>query len=105
MDSFDKSAGIENLTGSYQLVDVGLGKPEDYTGKDLSGKIAFIKRGELSFTDKALNAINAGATAAIVYNNAPEALESGTLGNADITIPVYALSGTYGNQIKSYNFV
>ncbi|GAA0386689.1 S8 family serine peptidase [Paenibacillus motobuensis] len=101
VDSFDKSAGIENLTGSYQLVDVGLGKPEDYTGKDLSGKIAFIKRGELSFTDKALNAINAGATAAIVYNNAPEALESGTLGNADITIPVYALSGTYGNQIKA----
>jgi len=101
VDSFDKSQGIENLTGSYQLVDVGLGKPEDYTGKDLSGKIAFIKRGELSFTDKALNAINAGATAAIVYNNAPEALESGTLGNAVITIPVYALSGTYGNQIKA----
>ncbi|WP_285860590.1 MULTISPECIES: S8 family serine peptidase [Paenibacillus] len=101
VDSFDKSQGIENLTGSYLLVDVGLGKPEDYTGKDLSGKIAFIKRGELSFTDKAVNAINAGAAAAIVYNNAPEALESGTLGNADITIPVYALSGTYGNQIKA----
>ncbi|MGM1049039.1 MAG: S8 family serine peptidase [Bacillota bacterium] len=101
LDSFDKSQGIENLTGSYQLVDVGLGKPEDYVGKDLSGKIAFIKRGELSFTDKALNAINAGAAAAVVYNNAPEALESGTLGDVNITIPVYALSGTYGNQIKA----
>lgn len=101
VDSFDKSAGIENLTGSYQLVDVGLGKPEDYTGKDLSGKIAFIKRGELSFSDKARNAINAGAAAAIIYNNAPEALESGTLGDVNITIPVYALSGTYGNQVKA----
>ncbi|UNK16025.1 S8 family serine peptidase [Paenibacillus sp. N3/727] len=101
VDSFDKSEGIEKLTGSYQLVDVGLGKPENYVGKDLSGKIAFIKRGEMSFTDKALNAINAGAAAAIVYNNAPEALESGTLGDVNITIPVYALSGTYGNQIKA----
>lgn len=101
VDSFDKSEGIENLTGSYQLVDVGLGKPEDYTGKDLSGKIAFIKRGEIAFSEKAANAINSGAAAAIIYNNAPEALESGTLGDATISIPVYALSGTYGNQIKA----
>jgi len=101
VDTFDKSEGIEKLTDSYQLVDVGLGKPENYIGKDLSGKIAFIKRGEISFSDKALNAIKSGATAAIVYNNAPEALESGTLGDNDITIPVYALSGTYGEQIKA----
>lgn len=100
-DSFDKSAGIETLTDSYPLVDVGLGKPDDYTGKDLTGKIAFIKRGELSFADKAKNAMASGATAAIVYNNAPEALESGTLGDAVVTIPIYALSGVYGEKIKA----
>ncbi|MDU0333153.1 S8 family serine peptidase [Paenibacillus sp. 3LSP] len=99
MDTFDKSAGIEDLTESYPLVDVGLGKAEDYVGKDLTGKIAFIKRGDISFAEKALNAQGAGAAAAIVFNNAPEALESGTLGDADVQIPVYALSGAYGNRI------
>lgn len=101
MDTFDKSAGIEDLTESYSLVDVGLGKAADYEGKDLTGKIAFIKRGEISFAEKALNAIASGAAAAIVFNNAPEALESGTLGDADVTIPVYALSGVDGEKIKA----
>lgn len=101
LDSFDKSAGIETLTGRYELVDVGLGKPEDYSGKDLSGKIAFIKRGDTSFSDKATHAINSGAIGAIVYNNAPEQLESGTLGEVNVTIPIYTMSGTYGDAVKS----
>ncbi|MFD1174955.1 S8 family serine peptidase [Paenibacillus puldeungensis] len=100
-DSFDKSTGIETLTDSYPLVDVGLGKPADYAGKDLTGKIAFIKRGEISFADKAKNVMASGAAGAIVYNNAPEALESGTLGDAVVTIPIYALSGVYGEKIKA----
>ncbi|MGZ9583623.1 S8 family serine peptidase [Paenibacillus marinisediminis] len=99
MDLFDKSKGIETLTGSYELVDVGLGKVGDYTDKKLDGKIAFIKRGELSFEDKAVNAANSGAIAAIIYNNVPHPLESGTLGNG-VDIPVYALSGGYGDKIK-----
>lgn len=99
LDSFDRSAGVEGLTDSYVLVDVGLGKPENYDGKNLAGKIAFIKRGEISFADKALNAQASGAEAAIIFNNAPEALESGTLGDIGISIPVYALSGAYGEQI------
>ena len=35
----------------------------------VSGKIALVKRGELTFTSKAENAANAGARAIIVYNN------------------------------------
>ncbi len=101
MDSFDKSQGIEDLTGAYGLVEVGLGKEADYAGKDLAGKIAFIKRGEISFVEKAENAIQSGATAAIIYNNAPEALESGTLGDAKITIPIYALSGADGEKVRA----
>ncbi|WMT41863.1 S8 family serine peptidase [Paenibacillus sp. D2_2] len=101
LDSFDKSKDIETLTNNYQLVFVGLGAEGDYTGKDLTGKIAFIKRGSFSFEEKAVNAIKAGAAGAIVYNNSPEALESVTLGNSNITIPVYTLSGTYGEKIKS----
>ncbi|MGZ7443083.1 S8 family serine peptidase [Paenibacillus sp. TH7-28] len=101
MDTFDKSAGLENLTESYPLVEAGLGKPGDFEGKDLSGKVAFIKRGEIPFAEKVLNAQTSGALAAMIYNNLPEALESGTLGDADVTIPVYALSGADGGRIKA----
>lgn len=101
METFDKSQGIETLTGSYELVDVGLGSEAEYAGKDLTGKIAFIKRGEYSFADKATNAVKSGALAAIVYNNAPGTIESGTLGDANVTIPVYAISGAYGDQVKA----
>lgn len=101
METFDKSEGIETLTGSYELVDVGLGSEAEYAGKDLTGKIAFIKRGEYSFADKATNAVKSGALAAIVYNNAPGTIESGTLGDANVTIPVYAISGAYGDQVKA----
>ncbi|WP_404330982.1 S8 family serine peptidase [Mesobacillus maritimus] len=53
----------------YEFVDVGLGAPEDFVGKDLTGKIALISRGGFAFVDKATNAKNAGAVGAIIYNN------------------------------------
>lgn len=101
MDTLDGSQGIETLTEKYSLVDVGLGQEEDYAGKDLTGKIALIQRGEISFGDKAVNAEAAGATGAIIYNNQPGALESATLGDALISIPVYTLSGEDGGKLKA----
>ncbi|MDE5414454.1 S8 family serine peptidase [Alkalihalobacillus sp. MEB203] len=55
--------------GEYEFVDVGLGYPADFEGKDLEGKIALISRGDFAFVDKATNAKNAGAVGAIIYNN------------------------------------
>lgn len=54
---------------TVELVDAGLGKPEDFEGKDVEGKFALIQRGEIDFVTKALNAQSAGAAGAIVYNN------------------------------------
>lgn len=51
----------------------GLGSEEDFDGIDVNGKLALIKRGELNFTDKLLNAESAGAIGAIIYNNIPKA--------------------------------
>lgn len=70
--------------GSYPFVDCGLGKPEDFEGKDLQGKIALIRRGELTFVQKITNAKNAGATAAIIYNNVPGALGMALGGAPDL---------------------
>ena len=44
------------LDGDFGLVYADLGKPEDFAGKDVAGKIALIKRGELAFVDKIANA-------------------------------------------------
>ncbi|GGA33812.1 S8 family serine peptidase [Paenibacillus physcomitrellae] len=100
MNPFDQSSDSGSLNGSYELVDAGLGRAEDFTGKDVTGKVALIQRGEIDFSVKARNAQQAGAAAALIYNNVPEALESGTLGgDTSIRIPVYALSGEDGESI------
>jgi len=79
------------------LVDVGLGRPEDVRATALAGKIALILRGTLPFREKAQNAADAGAVAAIVYNSRPE--EFGGLVGRDAKIPVVALSGAEGLQL------
>lgn len=53
----------------YVAVD-GLGRPEELASLELSGKVALIKRGELSFVEKINNAADRGAIAVIIYDNA-----------------------------------
>lgn len=56
--------------GEYEFVYVGLaGTDEDFEGKDLEGKIAFMVRGDYPFVDKAQKAKEHGAVGAIIYNN------------------------------------
>jgi 2-keto-3-deoxy-6-phosphogluconate aldolase len=47
---------------------------------EVEGKIALIQRGTCPFGQKSALAGAAGAAGAIIYNNAPEPLGSGTLG-------------------------
>lgn len=60
-----------------ELVDCGLGKPEQI--KNVKGKIALVKRGDISFAEKVDNAQAAGAKGVILYNNVEGAF-NGTLG-------------------------
>ncbi|MEO2077663.1 MAG: S8 family serine peptidase [Bacillus sp. (in: firmicutes)] len=57
--------------GKLDIVSLGgkLGKPEDYQGVDVTGKVVLVKRGELTFADKTKNASLAGAAGIIVYNS------------------------------------
>lgn len=55
--------------GEYEVLDCGTGKPEDFQGKNIKGKIALIERGGNTFIEKKLNAQKAGAIGAIIYNN------------------------------------
>ena len=53
----------------YDVVDCGIGKPEDFAGKDVKGKLAIIERGVLSFADKLKNAADNGAVGVLMYNS------------------------------------
>lgn len=62
---------------------------------DLTGTVALVQRGACpdgvvgtSFYEKALNAQEAGAAAAIIYNNAPGLVNPTVEGEVEITIPV-----------------
>ncbi|WP_087973591.1 S8 family serine peptidase [Oceanobacillus rekensis] len=54
---------------SFEVVEAGLGYPEDFAEIDAAGKYVLIQRGGNPFTEKALNAQDAGAEGVIIYNN------------------------------------
>ena len=67
--------------------DFATGNPEDYDGVDVSGKIAVVKRGDITFEEKVENAYNAGAIGCIVVNN-----QAGTISMLIETFEVPAVS-------------
>jgi lactocepin len=54
---------------TFDVLAAGLGGPNDFAGKDFTGKYALVQRGTYAFVDKALNAQKAGAAGIIIYNN------------------------------------
>ena len=69
----------------------------------LSGNVAVAVRGTCDFSEKALNAQNAGATALILINNqgtAPASLGAGA-GSGSVTIPVVMISQSQGASLLS----
>ncbi|MBY0123242.1 S8 family serine peptidase [Bacillus sp. S/N-304-OC-R1] len=85
-----------DFTKSYEIVFGGLGKKKEL--KNAKGKIVLLERGELTFTEKAINAYEAGAEAVMIYNNTKGAF----FGNleTEVAIPVTALSKANGERIK-----
>ena len=67
----------EAFTGTYDVVDIGLGSEEEIlaaTGAEklegaLAGKVAFVTRGDLTFLLKGENAYKAGAVALVMMDN------------------------------------
>lgn len=85
---------------SGQLVFAGLGKPEDIQKVSVRGKFALIQRGEIAFKDKVVNAMNAGATGVVIYNNA-DGLARGSVGEpGSIRIPVAMIEKAVGENLK-----
>ncbi|WNF22738.1 S8 family serine peptidase [Mesobacillus jeotgali] len=84
---------------SFELVHAGLGYPENFEGKDLTGKFALIQRGVIGFVDKALNAQKAGAAGVIIYNNADGTISMAT--DAAIKIPQLFMLKSDGDRFAA----
>jgi serine protease len=72
----------KDASGAY--VFCGLGKPGDFPAA-VAGKIALIKRGDITFHDKAKNAKAAGATAVVIFNKDTSAISWTLIGQVDST--------------------
>lgn len=86
--------------GTGEIVNVGLACSALPAGS-LTGKVAHAVRGTCSFAIKATNAINAGAVAVLISNNAPGVF-NGTLGGPlDGITPVVGISQADGNFLNT----
>lgn len=80
---------------------VSIGEACSPLAVDLTGKIALAARGTCGFAVKAQNAINAGADAVLVSNNAPGVF-NGTLGGPLVNgKPVAGISQADGNALRA----
>ncbi|WP_052404758.1 S8 family serine peptidase [Bacillus rubiinfantis] len=84
---------------SFEILAAGLGKPEDFEGKDFKGKYALVQRGELAFVDKAINAQDAGAAGVIIYNNTTGFVNMAS--DEYIKIPQLFMLKSDGDQIRA----
>ncbi len=76
----------------------GSGRPVDYTGLDMTGKIALVRRGATTFEEKATAAQRAGAAAVIIYNNVAGDIKM----NAGKTnIPLCSISQDDGEKLAA----
>ena len=88
-----------NGTLTAAAIYCGLGNPSDFPA-GVSGKIAHIRRGTLTFEDKVNNAIAAGATGVIISDDvAGESLEATLSENTSIV--VVAVSKENGDDLQS----
>jgi Zn-dependent M28 family amino/carboxypeptidase len=94
-------SGSGNVTGTVSVLPTVTGcNTADFAGFT-AGNIALISRGACSFASKATNAKNAGATAVVIYNNAPGEL-NGTLGEEfTLTIAVTSVLQTEGQKLAA----
>jgi len=89
--------GIAEMTMEYVVIP-GAGRPADYTGIDIEGKIALVRRGSTTFEEKANAAQMKGAAGIIIYNNTSGEIKM----NAGITsIPICSISQDDGEMLAA----
>ncbi|MGE7184972.1 M28 family peptidase [Peribacillus sp. NPDC006672] len=80
-----------------ELVNVGKAKPEE-VGESVSGKIALVERGDITFVEKVQNVLNKGAVGVLMYNNSPSGNNFGQV-SAGQNIPAVAITQAQGLEL------
>ena len=76
----------------------GAGRSADYTGIDVTGKIALVRRGDTTFEEKANTAQKKGAAGVIIYNNVSGDIKMNV---GDTTIPVCSIRQDDGELLAA----
>ncbi len=94
---------FDGQTFEYVMVD-GVGTAENFAVEgDLTGKFAVVKRGEISFMEKANNAAACGAVGLIVIDNTPDKFGalSTKMDLSEAAIPAVIVSAENGTSLKN----
>ena len=95
---FDTLLG-DNQSQKIEYVTVpGVGRSADYTGLDVKGKIALVRRGSNTFEEKALIAEAQGAVGIIIYNNVSGEIK---MNIGDATLAVCSISQDDGEVLAA----
>lgn len=86
----DKAEDFKGQT--LPITEVGLGRSEDYSGKDVKDKIVLVRRGEISLNDKIKHAKLNEAKAIFMYNNEEDGHIPYFLGENKDFIPTFSLT-------------
>jgi len=97
-NALEFSGDTSALGVSGAIYACGLGYPEDFPLAS-SNYIALIQRGDLTFAEKVFNAMDAGASAAIIYNNIAGNFD-GTLQYENGFIPAISISQADGQTLQ-----
>ncbi|MBR2444190.1 MAG: leucine-rich repeat protein [Clostridia bacterium] len=89
--------GVNDIEIEYVLIP-GVGRDAEYTGIDVKGKIALVKRGDTTFEEKAQAAEKAGALGVIVYNNISGDIRMNV---GTVKIPVCSISQEDGEVLAA----
>jgi aminopeptidase YwaD len=76
-----------------------IGERKDYAKLDVRSKIVIVKRGSITFLEKARAAQGAGAVGIVIYNSVPGNFAPPILG--EFPIPVVVISGADGTKLVS----
>ncbi len=96
--SFMTFSPVAYLSGTW--VECGIGKPGEFPA-EVSGQIALIERGELTFANKAKNAVAAGAVGVIIYNNLRGGFAGTLAGDGFAYPPTLSISREDGQLMRS----
>ncbi|MEG3267927.1 S8 family serine peptidase [Streptococcus suis] len=104
-DNPEKSSVPFEIGKEYEYVYAGIGQASDFDGLNLTGKLALIKRGTISFSEKIANATAAGAVGVVIFNSRPgEANVSMQLDDTAIAIPSIFIPLEFGEALASNSY-